>query len=302
MCTDPVVLRAKARKLRIETGEARWQAPMEKTKKSITKTIGRSLLRPFQLLIYEPMCLNLCLFSAILLGILYLFFGAFPLVFATNHGFNLWQVGLTFAGILVGMLLSGASDPLWHRVRDRLVARLEAETGVVGASEPEFRLPPAIVGSALVSVGLFWFGWTTYASVHWIVPIIGSAVFGAGLVVPLAPLISSCYSPYTASRLLHPASPLPVSFVASCVLRLGGGVGGGLSRQGGARDLSSCLLRVELRSLASILEPDGLAHHKCPIRQATRRLSTPLEVHAGGIVSRAGCGTASPFSHGFVSR
>lgn len=148
--------------------------------KSIPKTIGLSLLRPFQLLIYEPMMLNLCVFCAILLGILYLFFGAFPLVFTTNHGFNLWQVGLTFLGLLVGMLLAAATDPLWHRIRSRLMADLEKDTGVEGASEPEFRLPPVICGAFLVTIGLFIFAWTTFSWIHWIVPIIGSAIFGAG--------------------------------------------------------------------------------------------------------------------------
>lgn len=61
----------------------------------------------------------------------------------------------------------------------------EAETGEVGVSEPEFRLPPAIFGAPLVTIGLLWFGWTTYASIHWIVPIIGTVPFGAGFVVSL---------------------------------------------------------------------------------------------------------------------
>ena len=57
----PVLLRNKARKLRKDTGEEKWKAPMENTNKSIPKTIANSLLRPFQLLIFEPMVLNLCL-------------------------------------------------------------------------------------------------------------------------------------------------------------------------------------------------------------------------------------------------
>lgn len=146
----------------------------------MARAVGQSLLRPFQLLIFEPMCLNLCIFSAILLGILYLFFGAFPLVFTTNHGFNLWQVGLTFLGLSAGLTIGTAMDPVWQRVRGRLTQKLEQETGVEGASEPEFRLPPAIAGSVLVPIGIFMFGWTTYPSVHWIVPIIGSAIFGSG--------------------------------------------------------------------------------------------------------------------------
>jgi hypothetical protein len=174
------LLRNKARKIRKETGDDRWLAPTEKVQKTVAQAIIISLQRPFQLLIFEPICLSLCIFTAILLGILYLFFGAFPLVFGTNHGFNLWQVGLSFVGIGVGMIIGVMADPVWHRVRSRLIENLEKETGVPGASEPEFRLPSAILGSVLVPIGIFMFGWTTYASVHWIVPIIGSAIFGVG--------------------------------------------------------------------------------------------------------------------------
>lgn len=71
----PVLLRKKARKLRKETGDRRWKAPIEMLNKSVTRTVMWSCVRPFQLLVLEPMCLNLCLLSAILLGVLYLFFG-----------------------------------------------------------------------------------------------------------------------------------------------------------------------------------------------------------------------------------
>ncbi|KAJ4263932.1 hypothetical protein NW762_005970 [Fusarium torreyae] len=176
----PILIRNKARQIRKESGGKRWKAPTEKVEKSVASAIGRSLLRPFQLLIFEPMCLNLCIFTAILLGILYLFFGAFPLVFRNVYGFNLWQTGCTFLGILVGMLAAAALDPVWHRIRSNLICKLSEETGVEGNSQPEFRLPSAIVGALIVPVGVFMFGWSCYPSVHWIVPIIGSAVFGAG--------------------------------------------------------------------------------------------------------------------------
>lgn len=145
----PVLLRSKAIKLRKETGNAAWKAPIEKMNKSVTKTVLWSCIRPFQLLFFEPMCLSLCLLSAILLGILYLFFGAFPLVFENNHGFTLSQTGLTFLGIFVGMIVGVSCDPLWHRN----YARLVRNNG--GVSEPEFRLPPTILGATLVPIGLF---------------------------------------------------------------------------------------------------------------------------------------------------
>ncbi|KAI9835856.1 MAG: hypothetical protein M1819_001754 [Sarea resinae] len=176
----PVILRNKARKLRAETGNQEWKAPIEKITRSIPTTIAWSCLRPFQLLIFEPMVLNLCLLSALLLGILYLFFGAFQLVFQHNHHFQLFEVGLTFLGMLFGMIAGIMTNPFFHRNYLRLVRKREAQGGEPGGSEPEYRLPPAIMGAILVPIGLFWFGWTSYSSVHWIVPIIGSAIFGMG--------------------------------------------------------------------------------------------------------------------------
>ncbi|KAG9233193.1 major facilitator superfamily domain-containing protein [Amylocarpus encephaloides] len=200
----PVLLRTKARRIRKETGDERWKAPLEKTDKSIRKTIGLSLLRPFQLLIFEPMCFNLCLFSAILLGILYLFFGAFSVVFQGNHGFTLSQTGITFLGLFTGMVLGSLTDPFWQWNYARLIKHREEETGEVGGSEPEYRLPPAIAGAFLVPAGLFMFAWTTYPSVHWIVPIIGSSIFGMGTLLVFSGVFTflvDAYPLYAASSL-----------------------------------------------------------------------------------------------------
>ncbi|KAK3692643.1 putative multidrug protein [Podospora appendiculata] len=175
----PVLLKRKAQRVRQETGDDRWKAPMEKTSKSVTRTVAYSLLRPFQLLIMEPMCLILDIYSAILLGVLYLFFGAFPLVFVNNHGFNLWQVGLTFMGLLVASIVAALSTPFWHRLRYDLAEKRSQKTGVLKA-EPEDQLPPVILGAPLITAGLFLFGFTTYPWVHWIFPIIGSGIFGLG--------------------------------------------------------------------------------------------------------------------------
>lgn len=135
----PIMLRRKAQRLRKETGDDRWRAPIEMSDKSIARTVVLSLYRPMQLLFLEPMCLNLCLFSAILLGILYLFFGAFPLVFENTYGFSLSQVGMAFLGLTGGMVAAVASDPLWHKNYVRLVRNREAAGGEPGGSEPEFR-------------------------------------------------------------------------------------------------------------------------------------------------------------------
>ncbi|RSL98365.1 hypothetical protein CEP52_010349 [Fusarium oligoseptatum] len=173
----PILLRAKARKLRKETGNDAHRAPMENTTKSIRTTLKLSLLRPFQLLFLEPMCLCLDLYSAILLGILYLFFGAFPLVFRTNHDMNLWQAGLTWLGIMVGLLIAAGSTPVWANIRAKLLKQHEKETGQIGGSEPD---------------------------IHWIVPIIGSAVFGCGTLLVFTGIFTflvDAYPKYAASAL-----------------------------------------------------------------------------------------------------
>lgn len=204
----PVVLRNKARKLRKETGEERWKASIEMHERSVTMTVLRSLPRPFMLLFMDPMCFSLCLFTSIVLGILYLFFGAFHLVFREVYNFELYQVGLSFVGLLTGMLLGIFSDPIWQWNYERLLRNYEAETGEK-KSEPEFRLPPTIgesmlccllccdgflwfaqhlltqslVGSGICVSGLFMFAWTIYSSVHWIVPEIAIGMFGCGVIL-----------------------------------------------------------------------------------------------------------------------
>lgn len=136
------LLRRKAQRLRRETGDERWVAPIENMHRSVLQTVLRSLYRPMLLLTLEPMCLNLCIFSAILLGILYLFFGAFNLVFTNVWGFKLWQVGLSFMGIFVGMIFAILTDPIWRRNYARLELKHEQRKGVKGDFQPEWRLPP----------------------------------------------------------------------------------------------------------------------------------------------------------------
>ena len=173
---------------------------MEKTAKSIAETVARSLMRPVQMLVLEPMILCLCIYTAIILGILYLFFGAFPLIFRTSHRFELWQVGLTFLGILAGILFAAASDPAFGRIRSRLMAKAFAEHGA-GQSEPEYRFPAVMAGGLLAPVGLFWFAWTTMPEVHWLVPIAASSFFGAGYVDHLCFFSSpSCHTTMSLRR------------------------------------------------------------------------------------------------------
>lgn len=135
------LLKRKAHRMRQETGEDRWKAPIEAKESSILGSIRQSIYRPLLLLTTEPMCLNLCIYSAILLGILYLFFGAFQLVFEEIYHFSLWQRGCSFLGILVGMVAMILTDPLWRRNYNRL-ERNSLNKDKNAGYQPEWRLPP----------------------------------------------------------------------------------------------------------------------------------------------------------------
>lgn len=92
----------------------------------------------------EPMCLCLCVYSAILLGILYLFFGAFQIVFESVYRFALWQCGLSFLGLLVGMLFAVLCDPYWTSNYHKLEKEHQILCGEDSTFLPEWRLPPGM--------------------------------------------------------------------------------------------------------------------------------------------------------------
>ena len=46
--------------------------------------------------------------------------------------------------------------------------------------QPEYRLPPLVVGAFFIPAGLFLYGWSAQYKTHWIVPIIGTALVGIG--------------------------------------------------------------------------------------------------------------------------
>lgn len=175
----PVLLSRKAAKLRKETGNNGYYSASEKTRaeKSLSGALWASLTVPFKLLAQDPMIAVLSTYTSLLQAILYLCFSAFNLLFGDNHGFNLWQIGLTFLGLAVGNVIACFCNPLWHKQWTNGIAKEKAKHGPDYKPQPELRLPPAMVGGPMLTIALFWFAWTTYASVHWIVPIIATVFF-----------------------------------------------------------------------------------------------------------------------------
>ena len=170
----PIILTKRARKLRRSTGNERLYAAHERYigNKSLTGAIVQSATKPFLLLANEYMLTLLCVWSALLLGILYLLFIAFPIVFGENHGFSSQQTGLIFIGIGIGMAFALITMPFWAE-RHRRAGGAKAE--------PEARLPIGMVGAFLMPIGMFWLAFTSYPSVHWAAPATSTIFIGWGI-------------------------------------------------------------------------------------------------------------------------
>jgi DHA1 family multidrug resistance protein-like MFS transporter len=123
--------------------------------------------------------LILCsLYSAFIYGLLYLFLTAYPRIFQGVYGFRPGVSGLPELGAVVGCTLACVVMILRQ---PSYLRKLKANNNV---SIPEWRLPEAMVGAVLFAGGLFWMGWSGYRrEVHWIVPTIGGAVSGLGIVL-----------------------------------------------------------------------------------------------------------------------
>lgn len=130
------------------------------------------------MLFLSPIVFLISLYMASIYGFLYLLFTTFPRVFEGQYKFSSGSVGLTYLGIgigsFLGLMFCGA-------VSDRMVMSLTKRNG--GAPKPEYRLPATFIGAFVVPVGLFMYGWSAEERVHYMVPIIGSALLGCGMFI-----------------------------------------------------------------------------------------------------------------------
>ena len=147
----------------------RWKVKSDEERTSLGRMIGISLYRPFHLLFTESVVFFFSLWISFSWAVLYLTFSAIPLVFTTSHNFNLEQNGAVFTAISAAAIIStGISVAQEHIARKYFTGKQRAIF-----DGPEGRLYFACIQSALLPVGCFWFGWTSFPTNHWILPALG---------------------------------------------------------------------------------------------------------------------------------
>ncbi|KAJ0426567.1 major facilitator superfamily domain-containing protein [Aspergillus carlsbadensis] len=135
-----------------------------------------TLTRPLYMLLFEPAVGLFSLYASFTFSVLFCFLASFPLVFENVSSFSPGQSGLVFTGISIGCTLGAAIliliDQIVHtRYKPRYC---HANTPL----PPELRLCGAMVGSPLMPIALFWFAWSARQGVHWIAPVLATALFG----------------------------------------------------------------------------------------------------------------------------
>lgn len=195
---SPTILKRKAARRRQGTGDSRWWCRYDQNV-SFFELLQVNLSRPFVMAVTEPICVFWNLYIAVIYGILYLCFVAYPIVFSEIRGWSVGISGLAFCGIGIGSLTVIFCEPLIRRVINS--HKHDAQTGKV---IPEAAVSIVCVAAGLVPIGELWFAWTCVPPVHWIWPILAGIPFGAGntaVFIYATDYIAGSYGIYAASAL-----------------------------------------------------------------------------------------------------
>ncbi|KAI9933697.1 hypothetical protein MW887_004768 [Aspergillus wentii] len=147
-----------------EIQRIRWKVQSDEDRSSLVQMVGVSCYRPFRMLVTEPVVFFFSLWAAFSWAVLYLQFSSVPLVFRTNHGFNIQESGAVYTAICVGVIIITVASIYQEKVA--------AHFGILPKTA-EARLYFVCGEAVLMPIGLFWFGWTSSPSIHWIVPTLG---------------------------------------------------------------------------------------------------------------------------------
>lgn len=190
---EPAILRARAKKMRKETGNPKWWTRYDE-KEDLIPLLATSLWRPFHMTFTEPILWFWDGYVSIVYGILCrkrdyldadwlhkianieadLSFVAYPIVFGELRGWSSSMVGLSFLGIGLGNLITIACEPLIRR----MINSHRPDPGT-GKPPPEAMVSVICIAAVLIPAGELIFAFTCQ-HIFWLVPILAGIPFGAG--------------------------------------------------------------------------------------------------------------------------
>ncbi|KAJ5340897.1 hypothetical protein N7541_010021 [Penicillium brevicompactum] len=189
----PVLLQKRAAKLSKITGAVyKSRLDVGEAHRTAGQIFAKTMVRPWVLLFLAPIVLLLSIYMAIIYGTMYMEFAAFPIVFEDTLKWSQSTSGLSFLGMMIGQILGC----VYSTFDDRRYQKIADKTAY-GRPPPEVRLIPAMVGSITLPIGLFWFAWTNFAGIHWVVCEIGTVLFGFSHVTIFLSILNYLVDGYT---------------------------------------------------------------------------------------------------------
>ncbi|KAL7416382.1 major facilitator superfamily domain-containing protein [Mrakia frigida] len=213
----PVILVQKAKRLRKETGEP-WFAPLERKQTGIKARVNDVCVRPFAMLVEEPMLAAICCYMSTIYGIMYLNFVAFPIIFQGTHGFRAGPSGLMFLPFLFGSVAGTSLSALYYNPKYIRDAAVYPSSKV----PPELRLNSAYIGAPLLPISILWLGFTSYPSIHWAVPMMSGCLMGFALSLIFLPLMNYIVDTYIYSAATALSAATVIRSIAGAVFPLFG--------------------------------------------------------------------------------
>ncbi|PVH15458.1 uncharacterized protein CXQ87_003299 [Candidozyma duobushaemuli] len=194
------LLRRRAKKLRKLTGDDSYRALSELKIRTVKEKVNDSLLRPF-ILLTELIVFLVTMYMAVIYGLLYMFFFAYPVVYMEGKGWSASMTGVMFLPIAGGCVVATLFAPLINKDYIRK-AQPYVDRGEL--PPPELRLRPMLVACWFVPAGLFAFAWSSYPHISWAGPAFSGFGCGIGflsLYNPANNYIVDSYQHYAASAL-----------------------------------------------------------------------------------------------------
>lgn len=188
----PKLLQRKTKRLRKETGNTELRSEFDDHNIPLRTRLSTSLQRPFRMITTQPIIIVLALYMAYLYGLTYLVLSTYPTLWTTRYHESVGIGGLNYISLGLGYFL-GAQ--ICAPLNDRLYRRLKARNHGVG--KPEFRIPILVACSILTPIGLFWYGWSAQARIHWIMPNLGQVFLSAGIIVGFQAIQTYIVDAYT---------------------------------------------------------------------------------------------------------
>lgn len=175
---SPALLKTQAKKLRKETGNEHLHTIYEiaNGETAFEKFIVTTS-RPLKLLTSNPMVIGLGSFMAFVYGFMYLMLVTFPAVFRNTYGFSIGIAGLMYIPLGIGCIIGTI---FWTWAIDFIGNKMVKRNN--GVNKPEFRLPCLISAGIFAPAALVWYGWSVEKKLHWIMPSIGSGLYGFALI------------------------------------------------------------------------------------------------------------------------